>query len=78
MWFYSFYISVYSLGLYTFSLTGVPCNTCTDGHIREPFMGDAHALRPNCSFYMCLAKWHDHIISCSAWPWQCLSKVFEL
>lgn len=37
--------SVYSLGLYTSGLPGEPCNTCTDGHIREPFLDDAHALR---------------------------------
>lgn len=36
-------LSVYSLGFHTFSLPGEPCNT--DGHIREPFMVDAHALR---------------------------------
>lgn len=24
-------------------------------------------LSYNCSFYMCLFKWHDHVHSCSAW-----------
>lgn len=37
--------SVCSLGLCTLGLPGEPCNTCTDGHIRGPFLDDVHALR---------------------------------
>lgn len=52
-----------------------PWHSCTDGHIGEPFTDAAHLPRGfralelsyNCSFYMCLFKWHDRVHSCSAW-----------
>lgn len=54
---------------------------CQESHIREPFMNDVHAWglqsSYNCSFFVCLFKWHDQVISCSSWLWLYLLKLLS-